>query len=73
MTVDETFSENFRIEAARRKKDHATIGRAIGMDPRQLRKRARGETRWTLAEAEAVAKYLGLDVATLLRPAASSR
>lgn len=66
MSADAIFSANFRAETARQQTNHATVARAIGMDPRQLRRRARGEVGWALAEAEAVAQQLGTDVATLL-------
>ena len=71
MTVDETFSENVRAEIARQQRTAADVARAIGADPRLFRKRTRSEVGWSLADADAVAQQLGLDVATLLQPTAN--
>ena len=64
---DSTLSANIRAEIARQRLTYAAVANGIGMDPRQFRRRTRGEAPWGAAEVIAVARHLGTTVDELAK------
>lgn len=64
--VDVVFGANVRAELARRKVQNPVAARVVGVSPSTMSRRKGGTQPWTLAEAVAIAKFLGMSVDDLL-------